>query len=166
VRHVFLAAAGLALLAACSPTPSAIDAGQPNETPRATVADYFSPPQPYPGPTWTNDGRPVDGSILNSIAGPEHCGWQSAVMMHLGRPLDTLSRSVHQFIRDPNGVIDRDLRDRLAQHVALPPDARGTGYRDRGLELWLSPSHPDAVYLRAGDDVERWPRAHQVVACA
>jgi hypothetical protein len=54
----------------------------------------------------------------------------------------------------------------LAIHIALPPDARATGYRNGELELWLSPSARDSAYLRVGDDVERWPRADPVVACA
>jgi predicted nucleic acid-binding protein len=33
-------------------------------------------------------------------------------------------------------------------------------------ELWLSASEPDAAYLRVDEDVERWPRASLVVACA
>jgi hypothetical protein len=117
----------------------------------------------------TKDGRPVDGRELNSIAGPDHCGWQSAVMLRLRWPLGTVSRTaaeIRQFIRDPRGVIDQDFRVRLAIHIALPPDARATGYRNGELELWLSPSARDSAYLRVGDDVERWPRADPVVACA
>lgn len=138
-------------------------------TPKATVVEYFSPPSPYPGPTWTKDGRAVDGQELNSIAGPDHCDWQSAVIMHLGWPLGTVSRSsaeVRQFIRDPDGVIDPSLRNRLAIAIDLAADATDTGYRNGDLELWLSPSTPDAAYLRVGDDVERWPRADPVIACA
>lgn len=136
---------------------------------RGSVAEYFSPPVRYPGPTWTRGGRPVDGQELNSIAGPDHCDWQSAVIMHLGWPLGTVSRSsteIRQFIRDPDGVIKYGTRHTLAIAVDLPNDARDTGYRNGELELWLSPSDPDAAYLRAGDNVERWPRADPVVACS
>jgi hypothetical protein len=90
-------------------------------------------------------------------------------MMHLGWPLGTVSQTsaeIRQFIRDPNGVIDRGLRDKLALAIDLPADAQDTGYRNGELELWLSQSNPDAAYLRAGGDVERWPRAEPVVACA
>jgi hypothetical protein len=158
MSRLLVACLSLALLTACGQTSPA----------RETVADYFSPPQPYPGPIWTKDGRPVDGQELNSIAGPDHCDWQSAVMMHLGWPLGTVSRTsaeMHQFIRDPGGVIDQGLHDKLAIAVDLPPDARDTGYRHDELELWLSSSDPDAAYLRVRDDVERWPRADPVVAC-
>lgn len=170
MSRLLVAGLSLVLLSACG-LPSTGAGGRPPVTPepsRQTVAQYFSPPQPYPGPTWTKDGRPVDGRELNSIAGPDHCGWQSAVLMHLGWPLGTVSQTsaeIHQFIRDPDGVIVRGPRDKLALHIGMPPDARATGYRNGELELWLSPSDPDAAYLRVNDDVERWPRADPVVAC-
>ena len=132
------------------------------------MASYFSPPKAYPGLVWTKDGRTVDGRELNSFAGPEHCDWQSAVMMYLGWPLGTVSvtaAQARQFVRDPSGVINPELRDKLVLHASLPADARSTGYRHGDLELWLSPSNEDAAYLRAGDDVERWPRAGEGVAC-
>jgi hypothetical protein len=169
MRRLLLASLSLVLLAACATPPNRPADGPPAATgPTRTVAGYFSPPQPFPGPTWTRDGQPVDGRELNSIAGPDHCDWQSAVIMHLGWPLGTVSQSaveIRQFIRDPDGVIDPRLRDRLARHVTLPADARDTGYRQQELELWLSPSEPDVAYLRASEDVERWPRAEPVIAC-
>jgi hypothetical protein len=60
----------------------------------------------------------------------------------------------------------RPVRDRLATGIDLPADARDTGYRNGGLQVWLSPPRPDTAYLRAGDDVEGWPRADRVLACA
>ena len=169
MRRLLLASLSLMLLSACDPTSTGAVGRSPIpvEPTRQTVESYFTHLQPF-GPTWTKDGRPVDALELNSVAGPEHCGWQSAVMMHLGWPLGTVSRTVadiHQFIRDPDGVIDKGFRDRLRLHAALPADARDTGYRNRDLELWLSPSDPDAAYLRTSSDVERWPRADPVVAC-
>jgi hypothetical protein len=173
----------LVMLAACNLTPDRPrGSGEADRTggPRVhlattaaasggSVAEYFSPPRPFPGPTWTRNGRRVDGRELNSIAGPDHCGWERAVMMHLGWPLGTVSRTageIRQFIRDPGGVIDARLRDEFATGIDLPADARDTGYRNGELQLWLSPSHPDTAYLRVGDDVEGWPRADPVVACA
>lgn len=149
--------------------PAASATASPTSAVPRSVADYFSPPQPFPGPTWTKGGSPVDGLELNSIAGPDHCGWQSAVLMHLGWPLGTVSRTsaeIRQFIRDPDGVIDAGLRDKLAIAIDLPSDAEDTGYRFGELELWLRPSEPDAAYLRVGDDIERWPRADPVIACS
>jgi hypothetical protein len=170
MTRFLLAGLSLVLLSACGHTSTGAG-GRPQvaaEPTGQTVADYFFPPQPYPGPTWTREGRPVNGRELNSIAGPDHCGWQSAVIMHLGWPLGTVSQTsaeIHQFIRDPNGVIDQGLHDKLALHVVLPPDARDTGYRNGELALWLSPADPDTAYLRTRTDIERWPRADPVVAC-
>lgn len=160
MRRLLVACLSAVLLTACEP------GSLPGS--RDPVADHFSPPQAHPGPRWTHDGRSVDGQELNSIAGPGHCDWQSAVMLHLGWPLGTVSRTsaeIRQYIRDPEGAIDPALRDRLAIGVALPADAQDTGYRLDTVELWLSPSQPDAAYLRTADDVERWPRAESAIAC-
>lgn len=64
------------------------------------------------------------------------------------------------------GVVGDDLRARLRRATRLPADARDTGYRLGDLELSLSPSDPDGVYLRVAGDIERWPRADPPVACA
>lgn len=167
MSRLLVTGASLALLAGCgTATPPPSPAPSPSTK---TVADYFSPPRAYPGPTWTKDGRSVGSEELNTIAGPDHCDWQSAVMMHLGWPLGTVSKTAddsRQFIRDPDGVIDTKLRDKLGTGVALPADAKDTSYRHGELELWLSPSEPDAAYLRVGESVEHWPRADPLVACA
>jgi hypothetical protein len=47
----------------------------------------------------------------------------------------------------------------------MPVDAVDSGYRNSGLELWVADSDPAGVYLRVGDDVERWPRADPPIAC-
>ncbi|GIH10522.1 hypothetical protein Rhe02_85890 [Rhizocola hellebori] len=180
VRPLLVAGLSLVLLSGCVVARSGESSGGPVEIPAAastpsgnvaggqTVASYFWPPKQYPGPTWTKDGRKVDKQELNSSGGPEHCGWQSAVVLHLGWPLGTVSETMdqaRQYIRDPGGAIDKDLRDKLMFHVAMPADARDTGYRYNAVELWLSPSNPDAAYLRVGDDIELWPRPLTVVAC-
>lgn len=150
---------------AADPSSVSTSAAAPEPT-SPSVADYFDPPQPFPGPTWTRYGEPVDDQI-NSIAGPDHCKWQSAVMMHLGWPLGTVSQTAlqsRQFIRDPEGVISVDLQGQL-RAGPLPADAEDTGYRLDGLELWLSASDPNGAYLRSGTDVERWPLADPFFAC-
>jgi hypothetical protein len=165
MRRLLLAGLSLVLISACGATPQI--AQEPGS--EKTVASYFSPPEAFPGPVWTKNGKPVDGRELNSIAGPEHCDWQSVVMMHLDWPLGTVaqnSRESRQFIRDPGGILEQGLREKLALHTTMPLDAAPTGYHLGQLQLWLSPSTPDAVYLRVGDDVERWPRAKDMIACA
>ena len=169
VKRLLVAGLSLLALSACevASTGGAPPSG-PSQPSGRTVAQYFSPPQAYPGPVWTKDGRPVDGRELNSIAGPDHCGWQSAVMMHLGWPLGTVSQTsdeIRQFIRDPDRVIAYGVGGELSMQVALPADARATGYRMGEVELWLAASEPQAAFVRVGDDVERWPRADPVVAC-
>ncbi|MBE1605294.1 hypothetical protein [Actinopolymorpha pittospori] len=133
------------------------------------VRDYFSPPKSSPGLTWTNGDRQVDTTELNTVAGPEHCHWDSAVLLYIGWPLGTVASSITQarlYVRDPEGVFPRELRKGLRQDAALPADARDTGYRSDDLQLWLAPSDPDAVYLRVDRDVERWPRANAGIVCA
>lgn len=172
MRRLVVLGVSLLLLAGCGAErpPGQSQAQTRAQAPAAeTVAAYFSPPEAFPGPTWTKDGRAVDGQELNTIAGPEHCDWQSAVLMHLGWPLGTVSRTsaeIRQYIRDPDGVLDQVTRASFGAGVALPPDAEDTGYRHGRLELWLSPSEPDAAYVWAAGDVERWPRTEQIVACA
>ena len=164
---------GLTLLSACSPAQppkSAVSFTSPSPvasgSSRVTVADYFSPPPPHPGPAWIKSARSVSPEELMTSAGPGHCDWQSAVFMSVGWPVGTVARratEAHRFIRDPNGVVSRELRNALTTAIDLPADARDTGYRNGDLELWLSPTDPDSAYLRVNEDVERWPRADQMV---
>jgi hypothetical protein len=46
-------------------------------------------------------------NIINAITGPEHCDWDSAVMMHVGWPFghdtENVSRA-RQYLRDPEKV--------------------------------------------------------------
>ncbi|GAA1827581.1 hypothetical protein GCM10009682_53560 [Luedemannella flava] len=175
-----LALVSVLLLSACTATPTDTGAQTPATglsapatsaagTPSSrTVASFFSPPKEFPGPTWTKKGKSVDNNELNSIAGSDHCGWESAVMMHLGWPLGTVAKTsatMRQFIRDPGGVITDRFQPGLKLHVSMPPDGKDTGYRNGDLELWLAPSDPDGAYLRVDSDVERWPIANPVVAC-
>ena len=39
-----------------------------------SVATAFDQPPPYPGYTWTRDGRAVAPEEMETIAGPSHCG--------------------------------------------------------------------------------------------
>ena len=158
MRHLAVVVAAALLGAGCATVPSG-----------ETVQDFFSPPREHPGPTWTRDGEQIHPTELTTAAGPDHCEWQTAVMMHLGWPLGTraeTSAQARQFVRDPDAVVDPELSAGLEHPSWLPDDARDTRYRLGDLELWLSPSDADAAYLRHGSDVERWPRADPVVACS
>ncbi len=161
---MFPAALGVLLVGGCVSSSSAPPQSPASaRPPESTVASFFSPPQPYPGPAWTRDGRSVDRQELEIIAGPEHCEWQAVAFLYLGWPPGTTGKS-RQFIRDPGDVL-QGAAGAPASGIRLPADARDSRYRHRDLQLWLSPSDPDGVYLRAGTDVERWPRADPVIGC-
>jgi hypothetical protein len=169
MRGALRASLVLLLLAGCGSSTVTATPGADVHRPGSRVADYFSPPEEFPGPTWSRSGHPVDGREVNSIAGPSHCDWQQAVMMHVGWPLGTVSKDMahaRQYIRDPQGVIDQKYRALLGQASVLPPDAVDTGYRLASLELWTAPSDPDSAYLKVADDIERWPPADPPIACA
>lgn len=117
-----------------------------------------------------DDGRRVwahltDGSILTDIAGPGHCGWESARMLHVPNADGTLGR---QYVRDPFGVFDDipTLLDTYAEDVELPADANDSGYRSPdGLELWFTDADT-AAYVVTPDGVERWPRPADPIGCS
>lgn len=131
-------------------------------SPFASVASAFGPAPAYPGYRWSRDGKDVGEFELTSIAGPSHCGWQTATMLFIGWPPGTTSTSITQarfYIRDPQGAFGSEYRDRLVLRVMLPADARPTGYRLGSIELYLAPSDQDeAIYVVAPSGAERWPR--------
>ncbi|MEU5538174.1 hypothetical protein [Streptomyces sp. NPDC020362] len=107
---------------------------------------------------WTDGGgRRVPVSRLSSSAGPRHCGWQSA------RFLDLDGRT---YVRDPEGVLGREglLEAPYRKDVGMPADAHDTGYRHRGLQLWLTEDQGTA-YVRTSAAVEAWPRAKHGAGC-
>ncbi len=134
-----------------------------------SVGAAFDPPPAYPGYTWTREGRPVAAGELGTIAGPDHCDWQSATMLLIGWPPGTASTTAaraRQYIRDPAGVFDGRFRDRLVRNATLPADARPTGYRYGAIEVYVSPSdQDDAIYLVSPTDKERWPRSDPMTLC-
>lgn len=112
--------------------------------------------------TWAHEET---GEILIDIAGPGHCEWESARMLHLPHEDGTLDR---QYLRDPLGVfIDvPGLLDSYAEGVELPADATFSGFRTADdLELWFT-AEDHAAYVVTPDGVERWPRAGEPIGCA
>lgn len=138
--------------------------------PFGSVAVAFDDPIGYPGYSWSRDGRRVGPEEVNTIAGPGHCGWQSATMLFIGWPLGTVSTTAaqaRQYIRDPRGVLGHRYQELMARSVTLPSDAHPTGYRLGLIELYLSPSDQDQwIYVVSPSDRERWPRADPMVLCA
>lgn len=134
-----------------------------------SVADVFK----RPGTTvfayqWTRAGLPVATEIVSAHAGSDgHCGWQSATLLNLYLGSDAPPPHRAQFVRDPRGVIKAENAARLQLRGVLPPDARDTGYRTRGVELWLA-RDMKAAYLVNGatrEDVERWHRNPEQTGC-
>lgn len=110
---------------------------------------------------WTHE---TTGEILTDIAGPGHCDWQSARMLHISDAEGFLAR---QYVRDPEGLFrGRGNRVEYAEGVELPDDATFSGYRTAdGLELWFTPGD-EAAYVVTPDGVERWPRMDPPIGCA
>ena len=127
--------------------------------------------------TWTDptgtpapdglEGRPL---VIHTIEGPDHCGWTSVTMLHLGWPLgtETDGGSFRQYLRDPDGVLADQVRAAYEAGAALPPDAQPSGYRIGDWELWTSASDDGrAVYLANATtgSIERWGRARPPALC-
>jgi hypothetical protein len=138
--------------------------------PFASVASAFDAPPGYPGYRWSRDGQVAGEFELTTIAGPPHCGWQSATMVFIGWPPGTVaptSASARMYIRDPRGVYSPKYRDLLVRNATLPADARPTGYRLGPIELYLSPTDQDeGIYVVAPSGAERWPRVDPIGLCA
>lgn len=110
---------------------------------------------------WTHEST---GLILTDIAGPGHCGWESARILHL--EIDGVLAG--QYLRDPAGIFaGLDLLEIYDdENVKLPDEATFSGYRtDEGLELWFTESDR-AAYVVTPDGVERWPRARKPIGCS
>ncbi|MEU1181426.1 hypothetical protein ABZ464_28050 [Streptomyces sp. NPDC005820] len=110
---------------------------------------------------WTDrDGRRLPTTTVSSYAGAEHCDWQSAHFLGMGRREDH-----RQYVRDPDGVIAQELlTSPYDGDVRMPDDAHDTGYRYRDWQLWLTDDRTTA-YVRTGEGVEAWPLAKEMVAC-
>ena len=109
--------------------------------------------------------------MIATFRGPEHCGWESAVFLHVGRPLvpDDKGREVspRTYVRDPRGLFQDHVRVPFDEDARVPADGRYTGYHLDDVELWISPKEEEsAVYVVRRDGAERWPRLPDGFACA
>lgn len=163
------------VLSACSanlPLPTASQlASAPAATRAGDLGAYFDAPPEFPGYPWTYQGRPVDTThAMNTIAAAGHCGWQAATLMHLPLKLGattTSSAEMRQFVRDAKRVTPQaHLHGTLDLNATLPADATATGYRFQVIEIYLSPSDTDSVFLVAPTAVERWPRSDPMTLCS
>jgi ABC-type amino acid transport substrate-binding protein len=116
--------------------------------------------------------RDEEGRTVESIAGPEHCDWQSATFLYAETDFDEPGATAErqQFLRDPEGVLSGEVVVAYDGSASLPDAAVDTGLRLESMEFWAEPtddpSGPEAVYVVEGDSVERWPRTREEVACA
>ncbi len=118
---------------------------------------------------WTDaEGRPAPAAEVYSMPGPEHCDWQDSTWLHVGA-------GEEQWTGD-DGVTYLGNPDELADYVVgeydvsavLPADAKDTGFRRDGRQLFLD-ARGDTAYLVSLDDpsdVHAWPRLKPGVACA
>ena len=113
----------------------------------------------------------MDGSVITTAAGPEHCGSQSATLMTIGWPPGTAAATAagaRQYVRDPRQVLPgRTLKSRLDQHAQLPAGAVATGFGLGALSIYLGPDGGDsAVFVAGRHRVERWPRSDPMTICS
>jgi hypothetical protein len=125
--------------------------------------------EPYPGNTWYGpDGRvAAESPVINVIRGPEHCGWDSAALLHVGWPLGHADATEsRQFVRDTQHVLPQDsLMSEFDDNAELFGLSRYTGFRTDFMELWLFPEDDSGIFLMFADHVEWWPRAEEPIAC-
>jgi hypothetical protein len=163
--------ASLVLLVSCTSGDAPDDASRGTSSPPPLRRDFEF--EPFPGSRWYGpDGEPVpdESNVVNAITGPDHCGWESGVMLHLAWPVGREAgdaSETRQYLRDPSSVFPSDdLQATFDDDVVLPDGAEYTGYRTDFMELWLPPDDgAHAAYLVFADHVERWPRAGDTIAC-
>jgi hypothetical protein len=117
---------------------------------------------------WTGEaGRRIPTSTVKSFQGSEHCDWQDITFLWLGAGSES-DRDYDEYLRDPAGELADFTVTSYDGAAALPDDARSTGWRHDGRELWVA-RHPRAAYLVSvddPDDVERWPATKRPISCA
>jgi predicted small lipoprotein YifL len=101
-----------------------------------------TPPSPYAGTWQDHAGRELpddhpssEGFAMLSYDGARHCDAESVTFLAVAWPPGKVAASidaptVRQYVRDPYRAYRQvPFRGRFARDVALPPDARATGYR-------------------------------------
>jgi len=105
------------------------------------------------------DGDRVATATIQSYAGSEHCDWQQMTFLEVGGAT---------YVGDPVAGLEGFLVGRANPDVALPSDARDTGYSRDGRSLWLSADKARAYVGDPADTdhVELWPREAERIGCA
>ena len=141
--------------------------------PTGAVTDVASEPnwrQYVDYSIWTTgDGCIVRIDVLADRPGPAHCGWQTARVIINGIPIGaryTNDRDSANYVRDPGNVFgDAATASAFDPDADLPQGAMDTGFRQRGVELWVNPADRSAIYLVSRTSIERWPLDPQPAGC-
>jgi len=164
----FVALCGVGSLFVLLRPSGAVD---PEVGPASTLSSTYEF-EPYPGSQWyEEDGDPLPprSGVVAASLGPAHCELEELVLLNLGWPLGTDSRSsaeALQFVRDPGGVVsDETLESAYDEAASLPKNAEYTGYHTDFMELWLQPGDVSAAYLVFSEHVEQWPRSTSHIGC-
>jgi hypothetical protein len=117
----------------------------------------------------TSDGCLVRIDVMAERPGPEHCDFQSALVIITGVPCGarytTILDSAH-YVRDPENVFgDFGTSFGFDPDAELPAVAVDTGLREGDRGLWVVPEDETAVYLVLGDTTERWPLDREPAGC-
>ena len=125
-----------------------------------------------PGQSPIPDDRPL---VLSVEAGSSHCGWDRVIFLTMAWPLDRPVRGpsmgdprthVYVWQRD-SAYPPSSLATTPATVSAMPSDARYTGLHRGPWQLWVSRSLLEtAVFLKAGNTIQRWPFVTDAVFCA
>lgn len=139
-----------------------------------TITDLTTPPRlagRVPTDGWTTrSGCPVRLDVLTQFQGAGHCGWESASTISTAATLGhraNRSRERRYYVRDPLNVYRDEATSRAFDADAeLPSGARDTGFRRRGVALWMKPGDPAWIYLVDKRRVDRWPLDPEPSFCA
>jgi hypothetical protein len=135
----------------------------------------IAPADEFAGRWFDAQGRPLpDGShpprriVLRAFTGPKGCGWESVAFIDLAWPVGTVAttlQSVHEYVRDPDGVVQKQLAQLFDPRATPPADALYTGFHHGIWQLWLADSVPGSAYVVGPASTERWPLVPERIGC-
>jgi hypothetical protein len=118
----------------------------------------------------TADGCLVRIDVMAERTGPEHCDFQSALVIITGVPFGsryTNATNDREYVRDPENVFGDFLTSiGFDPDADLPADAVDSGLREGDRELWVVPADDSTIYLVTGTTVESWPLDPEPAGCA
>jgi hypothetical protein len=108
-------------------------------------------------------GNRVPVSRIQSFRGSPPCNEEGVTLLTLGE-----YGKAPAYVRRPGRDLDGFLATTYDEDATLPTDARDSGYRRDGRQLWLVPDRTAAYLVSEADraDVERWPGSTKPIWCA